>query len=180
VSGPFSKGPAFSPEDPFREKAMGKWIPGNFKTLMQYGNSKMGNVLQAGKLHRTYFVGEGSNDDDSGGRLIVTSVHPGVLKTDLVRHLSPEQPKLTDRIQAVLANYIVYPMIGYAPSFGALNQLYACTLSDQEAFRVGLSGSYVGPWCRLGRADRKSEDKKAQDDLWDWCEGEVERLTGDK
>lgn len=100
--------------------------------------------------------------------------------TDLPRHLSPEKPTLSDRVMTALAYSIVFPVIGYAPSFGALNQLYACTLPDQEAFRVGLSGSYVSPWCRLGRAMRKSEDKSTQDDLWDWCEGEVERLTGTK
>lgn len=180
MSGPMRSDRAFKPEDPFCEKAMAKWVPGNLKSLTQYGNSKMGNVLQAGKLHRIYFAGEGADDDEAGGRLIITSVHPGILKTDLARHLSPEKPTLSDRVTTALMHYVLFPLAAYAPSFGALNQLYACTLPDQEAFRVGLSGSYVGPWCRLGRADRKSEDKKAQDDLWDWCEGEVDRLMGDK
>lgn len=59
------------------------------------------------------------------------------------------------------------------PDIGAGNQLWAATMPVTQARE--LSGSYIVPFQRVGRARPDSLKVANQVRLWDWCEEQVKR-----
>jgi hypothetical protein len=59
------------------------------------------------------------------------------------------------------------------PDIGAGNQLWAATMPATQARE--LSGSYIVPFQRVGRARPDSLKVANQVRLWDWCEEQVKR-----
>ncbi|KAJ7750441.1 NAD-P-binding protein [Mycena maculata] len=114
-----------------------------------YGQSKFGNVVFSNELARRY-VNQG---------IVSISLHPGNIKTDLSRHSSPAE--------RALANWMLYPV-----SLGVLTQLYAGT--TPEALK--LSGKYMIPWARVGKAHKATDDPEQAVKLWDWLEEQVKGL----
>ena len=64
-------------------------------------------------------------------------------------------------------------LITRTPADGALNQLWVATCSDAEARK--LSGEYVVPFQRIGRARPDLENPKKVDGLWRWCDAQYKR-----
>lgn len=52
---------------------------------------------------------------------------------------------------------------------GAVNQLWAATCND------AISGEYIVPYRRIGRARADLTIERAQE-LWEWCEAEEARI----
>ncbi|KAF8758715.1 NAD-P-binding protein [Rhizoctonia solani] len=88
-----------------------------------YYQSKLGNVLFSNELARRY----------ASQGIISSSLNPGNLQTDLVRHL----------------NWFVVGLLGFflhPASYGALTQLWSGTTVDGESH----SGKFLIPWDRVG------------------------------
>ncbi|KAF8744405.1 NAD-P-binding protein, partial [Rhizoctonia solani] len=111
-----------------------------------YYQSKLGNVLFSNELARRY----------ASQGIISSSLNPGNLQTDLVRHL----------------NWFVVGLLGFflhPASYGALTQLWSGTTLDGESH----SGKFLIPWDRVGDAGPYSHDKELAERLWNWLEEQV-------
>ncbi|KAH7094051.1 NAD(P)-binding protein [Auriculariales sp. MPI-PUGE-AT-0066] len=105
--------------------------------LQLYAQSKTANIILSRELARRY-----------GDKIIAISLHPGVLRTELISHICPM----------------------FHPTWmGALNQLYAGT--SPEA--MNLNGKYLIPWVRLGKLPATLEDPTVGEKLW----GSLEELV---
>ncbi|KAJ7696610.1 hypothetical protein B0H17DRAFT_1053884 [Mycena rosella] len=115
-----------------------------------YALSKFGLVVYSVELAKRY--------GDQG--LVVTSLHPGVIKTDLHRHMT-----------GVLgfAISIMERTVLHDVSYGALTQLYAGT----SAQGAEMNGQYLIPWARVGTPHPNSQDPKLGSELWNWLEEQV-------
>lgn len=96
-----------------------------------------------------------------GDKLTVTSVHPGLIASELPRFI-PEflQP--------------LYRLMSYSTHEGALNQLYAGLAPETE----GAGGKYFIPFARDGSqgVDKRAFDEKVQDDLAAWVHQETKNV----
>ncbi|KAJ6607901.1 NAD(P)-binding protein [Mycena sp. CBHHK59/15] len=119
-----------------------------------YSQSKFGNIVFSAELARRY--------GDQG--LVSTSLNPGNLKTELVRHWTSPGAKLLK----LFGHLIVYPA-----HLGALTQLYAGTTEAGAE----LNGKYLVPWARIGAARPETQDKEAGKKLWAWLEEQVESIS---
>ncbi|CAO1614654.1 unnamed protein product [Parajaminaea phylloscopi] len=149
--------PAFSKQDPEQRARLHSWAPNDYKKFIQYGNSKLGNILQARKHNRLYASSTG---------IVFSCCNPGNLDTDLTRHV--------DTFASRTAVWIARSTILFPPKYGALNQLWACTSDAGERF----GGAYVAPWTRLVSPCTEASDEQAQDELFEWCEEQVARVVG--
>ncbi|CAK5269905.1 unnamed protein product [Mycena citricolor] len=111
-----------------------------------YAQSKLGNVVFSNELARLY--------GDKG--IVSTSMNPGNLRTELLRH--------TPSIQAKIIDLMLYPA-----SYGALTQLWAGT-SEEGAT---MNGKYLIPWAKYGKIPKGGNDLAAQKALWEWAEEQV-------
>lgn len=111
-----------------------------------YCHSKLGNVLFSNELARRY--------GEQG--IISSSVHPGVIKSELPRHL----PELIAK---------VYTLFLYPVSQGALTQLWAGTTPEG----LNHNGKYLIPWARVGDIPPGARDEKIGEKLWAWLEEQV-------
>ncbi|KAF7330985.1 NAD(P)-binding protein [Mycena venus] len=114
-----------------------------------YNQSKFGNVVVACEFARRY--------GDKG--IISTSVHPGLIVTNLGRTMSPAFVKF--------AHYL-----SYSATKGALTSLYAAT--SQEA--LNANGKYFTPWARIGKAHPAALDAEVGAKLWAWLEEETKNV----
>lgn len=154
--------PAFSKRDPeqtTRPIMASTWVPKDVKQWIQYGNSKIGNILTANKFHRLYGPSQG---------IVFASCNPGNLRTELTRHMASAAQKIMVR---ALSATLLFPA-----KYGALNQLWICTSDEGE--RMG--GSYVAPWTRLVSPSSEARDQVAEDELFEWCEEQIRRVVGTK
>ncbi|KAF8500404.1 NAD-P-binding protein [Russula emetica] len=118
-------------------------------TTRLYGQSKLGNILFSNELARRY-----------GGEGIVSiSLHPGIIKTDLMRYSGT----LVQRVGR---------MIAYPVSYGAISSLYAGT-----ALAAGeLNGKYLTTWARVTLANSQALDSELGKKMWNWCEEQVKAV----
>jgi NAD(P)-dependent dehydrogenase (short-subunit alcohol dehydrogenase family) len=116
-----------------------------YKPWELYNKSKFGNVVVARELARRY-----------GDKIVSTSLHPGTIRTDLVRHLPAWQP--------ALLKWITYPV-----SYGALTQLYCATAPSA----ADVNGKFFIPWARLGEPNKAALDPQVGEKLWSWLESET-------
>ncbi|KAJ7155343.1 hypothetical protein C8R43DRAFT_1087472 [Mycena crocata] len=115
-----------------------------------YSLSKFGFVTYSAELARRY--------GDQG--LVVTSLHPGVIKTDLHRHMTGVLGSVINVMEKTILHHV---------SYGALTQLYAGTSVEG----AHLNGKYLIPWARIGKPHPDSQDPKLGSQLWDWMEEQV-------
>lgn len=76
-----------------------------------------------------------------------SSVHPGVLRTNLTRYMSN------------LHQRIVSSLLAYPQELGAITQLYANTAPET----AGKGGTYFIPWAREGKAEPSAYSESAQE-----------------
>jgi len=118
-------------------------------TLARYGQSKTGNIIFSAELGRRY----GSQG------IVSTALHPGAIKTDIVRHHSSFIHALWD-------------LCFHDVSYGALTQLYAGTTVEGTK----LNGKYLIPWARIGKPRADTQDPQNGLELWNWLEEQVENI----
>ncbi|KIL55063.1 hypothetical protein M378DRAFT_91451 [Amanita muscaria Koide BX008] len=114
-----------------------------------YCQSKFGNIVHAVELARRY-GGEG---------VVSTSVHPGMIRSELGRHMTPVVQWFVD-------------LIFFPTPLGALTPLYAATSPKAES----LNGKYLVPWGRVGEPSKKTQDQKVGTQFWEWCEEQVKDI----
>ncbi|KAH9059519.1 NAD-P-binding protein [Lactarius vividus] len=114
-----------------------------------YGQSKLGNILFSKEFARRYGA-EG---------IVSTSLHPGVINTDLGRYSS-------SFLQ------LIGQMIGYDVSYGAITSLYAGTAPAAGE----LNGKYLTVWARVAVPSKNGLDVELAKKLWEWCEEQVKDI----
>ncbi|KAK6909679.1 hypothetical protein I203_103700 [Kwoniella mangroviensis CBS 8507] len=124
---------------------------------VEYGQSKWGDIALAKYLHNTY---------GRQGRLISVAVHPGMVATNLARHLS-----LTPSI-IKYAPWLA-PVITRTPAIGAVNQVWAATIPEYDA--RWISGEYLVPYRKVGIARPDLQDDKKIEEVWNWCDEQAKK-----
>lgn len=120
----------------------------------RYGQSKLAAILWARKMAKLH------------PNLTVTSVHPGVVRTNLINGATGTNPVL-------LALGKLFGNFATSVEQGARNQLWATVAKDGLA-----SGEYYEPVGVGGAASQFGKDDKLADKLWEWTEKELERWNG--
>ncbi|KAJ7086641.1 NAD-P-binding protein [Mycena epipterygia] len=114
-----------------------------------YGQSKLGMILISSELARRY--------GDQG--VVAISLHPGGVKSELMRNLNPIIAWIVERIR-------IYPV-----SLGVITSLYAAT---SEA-ALDMNGEYLTAWARRQVPSKHAQNAETAKRLWKWCE---EQVTG--
>ncbi|KAJ7362911.1 hypothetical protein DFH08DRAFT_1025398 [Mycena albidolilacea] len=102
-----------------------------------YGESKIGNIFIS-----NYFAKKHSDV------LVSCALHPGVIKTDLQRHF-------TGWIEWI-GNAFLYPT-----PMGAYTQLWGATVATPAQ----ITGQYLVPWGKVGKADKRTTNTKLEDEV---------------
>lgn len=113
-----------------------------------YSQSKFGTTVFAHELALRY--------GDQG--IVSTSLTPGVIKTDLQRHLHGIQAFVVDRTASPVSK-------------GVLTQLYAGTHPEG----ANLNGEYLMPYARVSSRP-ETLDEETEKRLWDWLEEQVKHV----
>ncbi|KAF7793902.1 hypothetical protein EIP86_005024 [Pleurotus ostreatoroseus] len=117
-----------------------------------YCQSKFATVLLVKHLAKT------CKDDG----VIVIVVDPGNIKSDLQRY-GPDSA-IKGALRSAMHSMILHPV-----ELGALTQLYCGTAPEAADY----NGRYLRPWARLGEPHKGTNDVQAQEEMWDYCDGEV-------
>ncbi|KAJ7334199.1 hypothetical protein DFH08DRAFT_880469 [Mycena albidolilacea] len=115
-----------------------------------YALSKFALVAYSAELARRY----------GDQNLVVTSLHPGVIKTDLHRHMNGALGAVINVMERTVLHDV---------SYGALTQLYAGTSVEGAE----LNGKYLIPWARIGKPHADSQNPELGKELFDWMEEQV-------
>ncbi|KAJ6557546.1 NAD-binding protein [Mycena capillaripes] len=116
------------------------WVKkkGSFKgPWALYGESKIGNIFISNYFAKTH-----------SDVLVSCALHPGGIKTELQRH--------TAGWLQVLGNALLYP----AP-MGAYTQLWGATVATPAQ----ITGQYLVPWGKVGKADKRVSSQKLEDEV---------------
>ncbi|KAL0564314.1 hypothetical protein V5O48_017732, partial [Marasmius crinis-equi] len=117
--------------------------------LELYNQSEFANIVVAKEFARRY--------GDKG--IVSTSVHPGLIATNLGRDMN--------QIIVKLAGYL-----SYTADKGALTSLYAATSPES----ADANGKYFIPWGRIGTPHPGTQDPDTGTKLWEWLETETGRF----
>ncbi len=123
----------------------------NYTPNAAYGQSKLANLLFAKSLAKRL----------DGGRT-ANAVHPGVIATNLARHMS-----LGVRIVMPIASAIAMKSVPQ----GAATQCYVATHPSLE----GVTGEYFAD-CNVAKSSRHARDEAMADKLWEVTESIVASL----
>jgi len=115
----------------------------------KYGQSKFGNIVFSNELARRY-----------GDQLISSSLHPGIIDSELIRHV----PTFLAKIFRPLLNLLWYPA-----DMGAITQLYAATSQEGKEF----NGKYLTAFARVSSSAPQADDPAIGKKLWEWLETQV-------
>jgi NAD(P)-dependent dehydrogenase (short-subunit alcohol dehydrogenase family) len=121
----------------------GRWI--------RYGQSKLANILFMSEMARRY------------PEIKSVTIHPGVIKTDLVTSLSTAD-------QALIYASNVGKML--SSEDGVKNQLFAATRARTDL----VNGEFYEPVGVVGRHTNLSRDKALAAKLWNWTNMEIEKF----
>lgn len=127
-------------------------LQGRYTPRVAYGQSKLANLLFARALARR-LAGTGKT---------ANAVHPGVIATELARHMSPAV-----RLLAPIASAIALKSVGQ----GAATQCYVATHPSLR----GVTGEYFAD-CNVAPSSRKSRDEALGERLWEVTERIVAAL----
>ena len=122
----------------------------NYNTTLRYQQSKLGNILLA-----KYF-------NDNYDNLTAVAVHPGVVKTNLSRHMSLGK-KLMFTIKHPLAIFSMKE-----PEEGAATQVLTTILPENEL----VGGAYYAD-CAVAQESESAQNMKDAKDLFDFCDLET-------
>ncbi|KAF8155230.1 hypothetical protein K438DRAFT_1987139 [Mycena galopus ATCC 62051] len=111
---------------------------------MLYGESKIGNIFVS-----SYFA---KNHSDV---LVSCAVHPGTIHTGLMRH-TPFWMRS--------GSPLLYP-----PPMGAYTQLWGATVATPAQ----ITGQYLVPWGKVGKADRRASNTKLEEEVISYIKAQV-------
>ncbi|KAK2688866.1 hypothetical protein QWA68_012128 [Fusarium oxysporum] len=143
-----SMGESISPKNPYQFDQF-KTTMSSFSTQSRYGISKLANVHYAAALAERY------------PKIKVTSIHPGVVHTNLTA------PIISSSLIIGMITRLVMSLIAVDSAKGALNQLWAMTDPKAE------SGVFYHPVGVTGKGSKLSQDKDAREKLWEWTQQEI-------
>ncbi|KAL7912407.1 NAD(P)-binding protein [Trichoderma velutinum] len=115
--------------------------------VFRYGQSKFANVAFAAELGRRF------------PKLMAVSIHPGVVKTDLVNNLTAAHTAFI-----YFANFIQGVSI-LEPEEGVLNQLWAAAGANRNEL---VNGAYYKPVGVLSNKDKMAKNEELAHKLWTW------------
>jgi WW domain-containing oxidoreductase len=125
-----------------------------YRDWTAYGQSKMANLLFAKELARRF----------AGTRRTANAVHPGVIDTNLGRHMNP----------IARAGFgLIGPLFLKSVPQGAATEVYAAA----HPAVAGISGAYFAD-CNVAKPRRDAEDPALAVRLWEVTEAIVARVTG--
>jgi NAD(P)-dependent dehydrogenase (short-subunit alcohol dehydrogenase family) len=130
----------------------------------RYGQSKLGNVLNAKELNRLYGP-KGIKKEE--GEIWSMALHPGNMYTDLNKNARFAGP-LSGVVVKMLNAFGVYIPV----EKGAYTSVYCAASEDMMP---EMSGKYFVPLGRLGKASKFARDVELAEKLWVWTEKEFER-----
>ena len=142
----------------------------NFKDLSlkdsgvwaRYGQSKLANILHTKTLHKTY--GPGSPSARNGeGEIWVSSVHPGLVETNLATSVEESGSAATSVFFALRMFGFLWPA-----DKGSWNSLFCAASQDMKAEQ---SGAYLEIFRRYGEMRWQSgaaKDSKLAERLEEW------------
>ncbi|CZT16990.1 related to alcohol dehydrogenase homolog Bli-4 [Ramularia collo-cygni] len=125
-----------------------------YNTWRRYGQSKLANILHARELQRRY------------PQITATSLHPGVIITDLYASQMKSNPIL--RVALPLAKSLLTDVPG-----GAKNTLWAAT-SNKEVVRTSWYWKPVGS--RSGGSFWHAQKADLAKELWEWTEEQLKAV----
>ncbi|KAJ7455107.1 NAD-P-binding protein [Mycena latifolia] len=102
-----------------------------------YGESKIGNILISNYFAKKY-----------SAVLVSCAVHPGGIESELQRHSA-------SWLQAA-ARVFLYPT-----PLGAYTQLWGATVATPAQ----ITGQYLVPWGKVGKADKRASNTKLEDEV---------------
>ena len=85
-------------------------------------------------------------------RITNISIHPGVVRTNLLNGATQSYGSIFGAISSVAAR-----LFFTAPEDGALTQLYAC--ASPEVDRLDLNGAYLVPVAKVGKKSKLAQDE---------------------
>ncbi|KAI7837673.1 hypothetical protein COHA_008534 [Chlorella ohadii] len=119
------------------------WERRKYSAWGSYGQSKLANILFAKELARQL--------KEEGSPILAFSLHPGVIKTPLQRHMGWE---------AAIMNFIGGPFMKTTQQ-GAATSVFAATAAELE----GQSGAYLAD-CKVATPSKAAQDGEAARALW--------------
>lgn len=135
--------------------------PKYYNAWTNYSISKVSNIFFSNALQRKL--------DQKGVKNVwVNSVHPGVVRTELLRQMN--------MVIQWLATPITY-LFFLSPLQGALTSLYVATSPDivEKNYRA----EYFVPLGKLAKATEFARNEKKADELWDYTEKAIKEKLGD-
>ncbi|KAI3323855.1 putative short-chain dehydrogenase [Xylariaceae sp. AK1471] len=128
-----------------------------FGKLTRYGQSKLANLVYAAEVARRY------------PQIMAVSVHPGVVKTDLINNLSLSERAL------VLGSSFLMGMSSMEEEQGCLSQLWVAAGARRDEL---VNGAY---YCPVGVMSNSKLDKIARSEefaqkLWTWTDGALAKF----
>ena len=118
----------------------------------RYGQSKLANVQYPAELARRYPA------------ITWVSLHPGVVQTDLISRLKPEEKELVYQVNKVIVE----------PEEGVHNTCWCATTKKTNI----KNGELYLPVGQVGEHTKESESKELQGKLWEWTQKELENFHG--
>ncbi|KAI1126280.1 NAD(P)-binding protein [Nemania abortiva] len=128
----------------------------------RYGQSKLANILHTKTLHKTY--GPGSPSARNGdGEIWVSSVHPGLVETNLATSLGESGSSMMSIFSALRIFGLYWPA-----DKGSWTSLFCAASRDMQAEQSGtymeISGRFGEPRCQSGAA----KDERLAERLEEW------------
>jgi len=125
-----------------------------------YGQSKLANIFFVRELAKKL----------NGTGVTVNAVHPGFVRTELVRNLGRSMFKFVDYVSP-----FVGMLAGYDVRRAALTQLYVATSPDIE--KLNISGQYYVPVAQPETqfVHAKANDFELQRKVWDFTEALIKQ-----
>ncbi|KUJ21675.1 NAD(P)-binding protein [Mollisia scopiformis] len=136
-------------------------------TWARYGQSKLANILHTKTLHKEY--GPGSKGE---GEIWVSSVHPGLVETNLASSMGESQSGIMSVLSGLRMLGLMYPA-----EKGAYTSLFCVASRDMKAEQ---SGAYLEIFKRCMEPrwlSGEAKDEKLAERLEEWT-GEVMRREG--
>nr|CAH0112096.1 unnamed protein product [Daphnia galeata] len=122
----------------------------NYTPVRAYCQSKLANVLFTQELARRL----------EGTGVTVLAVHPGVVQTELSRHINESMNSCVDGTLHFFSRYVFK-----TPEMGAQTSVYCAT----EESLTELSGHYFSD-CTMKKPAKQANDKKKAERLWKMSE----------
>ncbi|RGP63856.1 hypothetical protein FLONG3_9750 [Fusarium longipes] len=125
----------------------------------RYGQGKLANILHANTLHNKYGPGSGNKD----GEIWVTSVHPGIVETNLIDTVDSAEKGVLNLVSVLRC----FRMLWTADK-GSWNSLFCAASPDMKAEQSGqyleIYHRFGEPWWQSSAA--KDEELAKKLDVW--------------